>query len=417
VGYTTESDAESAGAYGSGGAGDGPLAGLKVIDLSTVVAGPLAATLLADYGADVLKVELPDGRDGLRHLPPFKDGVPLWWKVGNRNKRAITLDVRQPDGRELFLRLLSDAVVLVENFRPGTLDRWGLSSGVLFGIQPKLTVLRVTGFGQTGPYRDRPGFARIFDAMSGFTYLNGTEETGPLNLGYPVSDAVAGLFGALAVVSAVLQVVRNPSALGQEIDLSATEAMFRLLDFSAIEYDQLGTVRGRMGNRSSYSAPSNIYKTRDDRWLSLAISTQSVFERFAAAIGCGWMLDDERFKDNVSRTRNVDELDALVAERIASEDLADVYVRLTDSGVTCSPVNSIADVFADPHFNDRGMVVNVDDARLGSVRMQCVVPRFSRTPGSVRRTGPELGADNMDIFRELGLSEERVAELKANRVI
>lgn len=395
----------------------GPLAGLRVLDLATVVAGPLASTLLADLGADVVKIELPDGRDGLRHLPPHKDGVPLWFKVGNRNKRGITLDVRTPEGRELFLRLLPRFDVLVENFRAGTMDRWDLDAATLLAVQPQLTILRVTGFGQTGPYRDRPGFARVFDAMSGFTYLNGDPDRPPLNLGYPLSDAVAGLFGAVGILAAAFHRSKNPGSPGQEVDVAATEAMFRTLDFLAIEYDQLGVVRERTGSQSVYSAPSNIYCTRDGKWLSMAISVQSVFERFATAMGDPLLATDPRFANNSARVLNRAELDARVAQWIARQDLGTVAQTLMRHEVTFSPVYSIKDVFEDPHFQAREMLVSVDDSRLGKVRMQNVVPRFSRTPGSVYATGPELGEHNEEVYRSLGVDAHELDSLRARKVI
>ena len=212
----------------------GPLAGLRVLDLSTVVAGPCAATLLADYGADVLKVEMPGAGDALRALPPHRDGVPLWWKVTNRNKKGVTLDLHSQTGRDLLAKLVAGRDVLVENFRPGTLDRWGITREWLQAINPQLTILRVTGFGQTGPYRNRPGFARVFEAMSGFTRMCGEEGGTPLHLGYPISDAIGGLFGALGVLAALYRLKEDPSSRGQEIDCSMTEAMLRTLDFLAI---------------------------------------------------------------------------------------------------------------------------------------------------------------------------------------
>jgi len=397
--------------------GDGPLKGLRVLDLATVVAGPLASTLLADLGAEVLKIELPDGRDGLRHLPPHKDGVPLWFKVGNRNKRGITLDVRKPQGRELFLKLLPGYDVLVENFRPGTLDRWGLGAATLFAAQPRLTLLRVTGFGQTGPYRDRPGFARVFDAMAGFTWLNGAADGPPINLGYPLSDAIAGLFGALGILAAAYHRHRHPDEPGQEIDVAATEAMFRTLDFLAIEYDQLGEVRGRHGNQSAYAAPSNLYRTRDGKWLSIAISVQSVFERFAAAIGAPELVADPRFADNPARLAHREPLDAQVAQWVARHDLAEVLATLARHEVTFSPVYSIRDVFEDPHFRERGMVTSVRDRVLGDVKMQCVVPRFTRTPGAIRAAGPELGEHNDEVYGALGVDAGAREALRAQGVI
>jgi crotonobetainyl-CoA:carnitine CoA-transferase CaiB-like acyl-CoA transferase len=263
----------------------GPLSGLSVIDISSVIAGPFSAGLLADFGADVIKVELPGVGDALRALAPHKDSVPLWWKVTNRNKRGVTLDLHLPEGREALGRLIERADVLVENFRPGTLDRWGIDTAWLHGLNPRLTILRLTGFGQTGPKRDEPGFARVFEAMSGFTHLCGEAERDPLHLGYPISDAVGGLFGALGVLAALYKCKADPASGGQEIDCSVTEAMLRVMEFSAIEYDQLGAVRGRSGNTSQYAAPGNIYRTADGHCASIAASTQSIFERLCRALG------------------------------------------------------------------------------------------------------------------------------------
>lgn len=395
----------------------GPLRGLRILDLATLLAGPLAATLLADLGADVLKVELPDGRDALRALPPHKRGVPLWWKVSNRNKRGITLDVRKPEGRALFLRLLPEFDVLVENFRTGTLDKWGLDRATLFAAKPTLTILRVTAFGQTGPYRGRPGFARIFEAMSGYTYINGFPDGPPLNAGFPLADSIAGLFGALGIAAAAYRRLQQPDAPGEEIDLSATEAVFRTLDFLAIEYDQLGVVRERLGNLSAYSAPSNIYRTRDGKWVSMAVSSQSMFEHLCAAMARPDLLADRRFPDNPARVANRDALDREVGAWVAARDLRQVVEILTRHEVTFSPVYSIRDVFDDPHFRARGMIETVDDCELGPVKMQCVVPRFATAPGAIHASGPALGQHNDEIYGALGLDAAAREALRAKGVI
>ena len=395
----------------------GPLGGLKIIDISTVVAGPFAAGLLGDYGADVLKVEMPGTGDSLRALAPHKDGAPLWWKVTNRNKRGITLDLRQPEGRELLAKLVAEADVLVENFRPGTLDGWGITRDWLQAINPRLTVLRVTGFGQDGPYAKHPGFARIFESMSGFTQICGEEDGRPLHLGYPISDAVAGLFGALGILAALHDLAKNPGKRGQEIDCSATEAMLRTLEFLAIEYDQLGTVRTRSGNRSQYAAPGNVYRTADGKWASIAASTQSIFERLCTALGIRELLQDERFATNPARVRHYKALDESVGAAIGKLTLAELRETLTKHEVGFSPIYDIADVFADPQFAARQAIVAVPDSELGSVRMQGVVPRFSETPGAVRRAGPTLGEHNDEVYRGLGLTAAQIAGLKARKVI
>lgn len=395
----------------------GPLAGLRVLDLSTVVAGPFAATLLADYGADVLKVEMPGAGDALRALPPHKDGVPLWWKVTNRNKKGVTLDLHSQTGRDLLAKLVAGRDVLVENFRPGTLDRWGITREWLQAINPQLTILRVTGFGQTGPYRNRPGFARVFEAMSGFTRMCGEEGGTPLHLGYPISDAIGGLFGALGVLAALYRLKEDPSSRGQEIDCSMTEAMLRTLDFLAIEYDQLGTVRTASGNRSQYAAPGNIYATRDGKWASIAASTQSIFERLCAALGLEALLTDPRFADNPSRVSNRDAIDGIVGDAIGKLTLAELRERLNAHEVGFSPIYDASDVFADPQFVAREAIVRVRDGELGEVRMQCVVPRFSETPGAVHRAGPALGEHNDEVYRALGLAADEIDRLRLAGVI
>ena len=395
----------------------GPLAGLRVLDISTVVAGPFAATLLADYGADVLKVEMPGAGDALRALPPHKDGVPLWWKVTNRNKKGVTLDLHSGTGRDLLAKLVAGRDVLVENFRPGTLDRWGITREWLQAINPQLTILRVTGFGQTGPYRNRPGFARVFEAMSGFTRMCGEGGGTPLHLGYPISDAIGGLFGALGVLAALYRLKEDPSSRGQEIDCSMTEAMLRTLDFLAIEYDQLGAVRTASGNRSQYAAPGNIYATRDGKWASIAASTQSIFERLCAALGLKALLEDPRFADNPSRVSNRDAIDGIVGTAIAKLTLAELRERLNAHEVGFSPIYDASDVFTDPQFVAREAIVRVPDGELGEVRMQCVVPRFSETPGAVHRAGPALGEHNSEVYRALGLAADEIDRLRIAGVI
>ncbi len=395
----------------------GPLGGLKVIDISTVVAGPFAAGLMGDYGADIVKVEMPGAGDSLRALAPHKDGVPLWWKVTNRNKKGVTLDLRRAEGRDLFAKLVAGADVLVENFRPGTLDGWGITRDWLHGLNPRLTILRVTGFGQDGPYAGRPGFARIFEAMSGFTQICGEEEGRPLHLGYPISDAVAGLFGAVGVLAALHELARDPGRRGQEIDCSATEAMLRTLEFLAIEYDQLGAVRTRSGNRSQYAAPGNVYRTADGKWASIAASTQSIFVRLCVALDLRHLPDDPRFATNPERVKNHRELDGIVGAAIARLTLAALRETLAHHEVGFSPIYDIADVFDDPQFRAREAIVSVPDDELGPVRMQGVVPRFSRTAGRVRHAGPAVGQHNEEVYGGLGLSAAEIAALRAARVI
>jgi crotonobetainyl-CoA:carnitine CoA-transferase CaiB-like acyl-CoA transferase len=401
----------------------GPLAGLKILDVATVLAGPLSSTLLSDLGAEVLKIEMPGKGDPLRTIPPLKpapdgDQVPLWFKVSNRNKKGITLDLRKPRGRALFEQLLPRFDVLVENFRPGTLDGWGLPTARLHAVHPKLTILRVTGFGQTGPYRDNPGFARVFEALSGFTYLCGDEDRAPMHLGFPISDAVAGLFGSISILSAMHHRLKHPDSPGQEIDLSATEAIFRLLDFSAIEYDQLGIVRERSGNANQVAGPSSVYRTQDGHWATIAAAVPSIFERFAKLMGRSDLISDPRFDTNPRRVENREALNAIVSAWVASKTMDELARLLPEAEVPFSPVKSIDQVFADPQFQARGAIETVADPQLGTVKMQTVVPRFSQTPGAIRTSGPSLGQHNAEVYGGwLGLSEAEIAVLGKDGVI
>ncbi|MFC0386869.1 CaiB/BaiF CoA transferase family protein [Muricoccus vinaceus] len=400
------------------GPADPPLRGVRILDISTIIAGPWSATLLADLGAEVLKVELPGKGDALRALPPYKDGVPLWWKVTNRNKRGVTIDLRTAEGAALLDRLLPRYDVLVENFRPGTLDRWGLTAERLFAANPRLVVLRVTGFGQTGPYRNRPGFARVFEAMSGFASICGEADGPPLHAGFPIADAVGGLFGAMGILAALRRRDGDPRLGGQEIDLSMLEAMLRVLDFLPAEYDQLGKVRGRHGNTSQHGAPGNVYRTRDDRWVSLPATTQTVFERLCAAIGRPELLADPRFTSNPERVRHREALDAIVAEALSARDLSEWSEAMDAHAVAFAPIYDIADVFADPHLAAREAIITVPDEQLGALRMQNVVPRFPDAPGAVHRTGPSIGQHNVEVFSgELGLSENDLVRLRDAGVI
>lgn len=395
----------------------GPLKGVRILDLSTVVAGPWAATLLADLGADVLKVEIPGVGDPLRALAPHKDGVPLWWKVANRNKKGISVDLRTPEGRDIVARLLPDVDALVENFRPGTLDGWGMTREWLHRQNPALTILRVTGFGQTGPYRNKPGFARVFEAMSGLTHICGEPDGRPLHMGFPIADAVAGLFGALGIVAALLREKIAPQGQGQEIDCSLMESMFRVMDFLPIEYDQLGIVRGRLGNSSQYAAPGNVYRTRDGHWASIAASTQRIFERLCVALELPGVAEDPRYRTNPDRVRNREALDALMAEAIGRHTLDELGALLDAHAVGFSPIYDIADIFRDPHISARQGIVSVNDDELGPVRMQSVVPRFSATPGTVHHAGPSLGQHNEEVLGALGFTGAQQAGLRERGVI
>jgi crotonobetainyl-CoA:carnitine CoA-transferase CaiB-like acyl-CoA transferase len=395
-----------------------PLEGLRILDLATVVAGPLSSALLADFGADVVKIELPNGGDGIRALPPFKDGVALWGKVTNRNKRGITLDIRTPKGLELLKQMLPKFDVLVENFRPGTLAKWGLPIEEIRRANPDLTVLRVSGFGQTGPRARDAGFARVTEAMSGLTNLCGETDHSPLHLGYPIADGMTGVFGAFSIMMALYRRLNDPAARGEEIDLSLYESMHRILEFLVIEYDQLGVVRERSGNRSQYAVPSGVYRTNDDRWVSLACSTQSVFERMAEAMDQTDLIDDARFRNNADRVTNADAMEEIVTTWFSANEFPYISQLLSEKGVAFSLVFTAKDAFEDDHYAARENIVAVEDSELGTIRMQGIVPKFRDAPGAVRRAGPALGQHNTEVYEELlGLSLNEIASLKEKGIV
>jgi crotonobetainyl-CoA:carnitine CoA-transferase CaiB-like acyl-CoA transferase len=396
-----------------------PLRGVRILDMATVLAAPFSATLCGDMGAEVVKLELPQGNDALRGLAPVHEGHALFWKTANRGKRGISLDVRQGEGRDLFLRLVEGFDVLVENFRTGTLDGWGLDLATLHARNPRLIVLRLTGFGQTGPYARKPGFARIFEAMSGFTHLSGEVAGPPQHMNYPLGDAIAGLFGAFAIATALAERNAMPreEQRGAEIDLSATEALLRLLDPLAAEYRFSGAARDRTGSRAGYTAPSNVYRTADGAWVTLVGSSDPIFVRLCSAMEQPALATDPRFSTNVDRTRHHVEIDDIVAAWCMSLPLQALSVRLERHDVPFSKVYSIVDVMEDPHLRARGALIELQDPELGSIPAPAVVPRFVGRASSVPAVGPRTGQDNEAVFGAVGVGPEELERLRSRRVI
>jgi crotonobetainyl-CoA:carnitine CoA-transferase CaiB-like acyl-CoA transferase len=394
-----------------------PLKGVRILDMATVVAAPLGATLCADLGADTVKLELPDGSDALRSLAPIIDGKPVWWKVANRGKRGISLDVRKPAGRDLFLKLLPKFDVLVENFRTGTLDRWGLTSGVLFAANPRLTIVRLTGFGQTGPYASRPGFARVFEAMTSFTSLTGDQEGVPLHGDFPLGDAVGGLFTAFSIACEVARLRGDPGALGQEIDLSASEALIRLLDPIPAEYALEGRIRRPRGSAASYTAPSNIFSSADGVFFSLAASSDEMFKRLAEGFGHAEWLADPRFVNNKARIRNSEAINAAVARIFTKLDFPAIALQLDAIAVPFSKVNNISDVMQDAHFASRHSFIGIPDPNFGQLSTPCVVPRAVGLASPTPESGPDVGQHNEEIYAEIGLTQADLMVLRKEKVI
>jgi crotonobetainyl-CoA:carnitine CoA-transferase CaiB-like acyl-CoA transferase len=397
----------------------GPLKGIRILDMATVVAAPFAATLCGDLGAEVTKLELPDGSDTLRYMLPVMGEHPLFWKVTNRGKRGITLDVRKPEGKALFLKMLPHFDVLVENFRTGTLDRWGLDLATLHAHNPDLIVLRLTGFGQTGPNARRPGFARIFEAMSGLAHLTGEAGRSPQHMNYPLGDVVSGLFGAFSIASALAGRAQSEPGKprGCEIDLSATEALMRMLDPLAVEYQHQGFVRERTGARATYAALSNIFATKDGHWVTIVGTSGVTYRRIFEAMDRTDLLEGDRLASPAARMEHSDEVDAVVAQWCRGLPLAEIEARLTHHDVPHSKVYTIEDVVDDPHVQARQAIIELPDPDLGHVAAPCVVPRFSNHKAATPRSGPGLGEHNCQVYGELGISPEELARLKTVGVI
>lgn len=392
----------------------GPLEGLRVIDAATLFAGPVIASLLGDFGADVIKIEHPDG-DALRKTGFTKDGVPLWWKVVARNKRCITLNLKKGD--DLFKRLVATADVLIENFRPGTLEKWGLGWEVLSALNPRLVMVRVTGFGQTGPYRDRPGFGTLAEAMSGFAHITGLPDGPPTLPPFGLADGIAAHYGTFATMFALYERDAKGSDRGQFIDLSLYEPIFALLGYQPTLYDQLGIIQGRTGNRSFNNAPRNAYRTKDSRWVALSASAPSIVGRVLTLTGGPEFAADPRFRTAAGRVQHVEEIDRVVGGWIGRHTLEEVLNAFEEYEGAIAPVYDVRQIFEDRHYRARGDIIEVPDADLGRIRMQNVFPFMSRTPGEVRHAGARLGEHNREIYcGELGLSEKEIEALRERGV-
>ena len=398
---------------------DGPLKGLRVIDAGQMIAAPLACTLLADFGADVIKIEHPTNGDAMRSRPPEKDGKSLWWKVIGRNKRNITLNLSKKEGQALLLRLVATADVLVENYRPGTFERWGLSYEQLKAVNPRLVFVRVSGYGQTGPYASRGGYGTVAEAFTGIPSFTGFPDGPPtLSSSFAMADSIAANFAAMAAMFAIFERDQGGSNIGQEVDVSLFEPLFRLTEFQAIAYDQIGLVRERIGNRSSTDSPRNAYQTMDNRYIAISASTQKSFERLVEAMGMGELGRDPRFTDGLARQRNADVLDQLMSNWFRGKDFTEALRILEDGEVVSGPVLTIAEIFKDPHYAARETIATVPDHDFTSLRMPNATPRMSRTPGKIRHAGQELGSSNEAIYcGELGLSAADIARLKDLQVI
>jgi crotonobetainyl-CoA:carnitine CoA-transferase CaiB-like acyl-CoA transferase len=391
-----------------------PLDGVRVVDLSRLVSGNMVSLVLADFGAEVVKVEDPQKGDPLRAWQT--DGISVHWKIYSRNKKSLALNLRAPRGRELLLDLLDRSQVLIENFRPGTLEKMGLGPDVLHRRNPKLVVVRVSGWGQDGPYRDRPGFGTLVESMSGYAARTGFPDREPALPPTALADMVAGLYGATAVLVA-LREVEAKGGRGQVIDLPLLDPLFSFIATEAPIYRLTGQVRERTGSRSETTSPRNVFRTKDGRYIGISASIQAMAERLFRAVGRADMIADPRFRTNTDRVRNAEACEAPIAEFIAARGLAENMAAFEAAEVTAAPVYDIDQFLADPHVIAREILVEVPDREMGKIPMHNVIPRLSATPGRLRRPAPDLGEHTDEVLGALGLDEAALTALAAEGVI
>ncbi len=401
---------------------EAPLKGVRVLELGSFVAAPMAARLLGDFGAEVVKVEPPTRGDELRTwgtMVPTRSGtISAWWLAQSRNKRLVTLDLRQAAGRDLALRLVGQSDIVIENFRPGRMEAWGLGYERMREVNPGVILVRISGYGQTGPYRERAGYGNVSESMGGIRYVTGFPDRPPVRVGVSLGDALAAQQAAFGAVMALR--ARDRDGRGQAVDVAITEAVFAMTEAMLTEYLHVGVVRERMGNSMLRAAPSNVYQTGDGHWMAVGGNGENVFPRLARAMGQPELAQDERYRDNQARVTNHEALDAIVGAWVGARTLVEARAILDEAGVPAGPVMSIADIAADPQYAARGMIAQVADERMpeGSVTMPGIVPRLTETPGRILHAGGELGADNTAVYGELlGLPEQEIRRLASDGVI
>jgi formyl-CoA transferase len=400
--------------------GPGPLAGVRVIELGMLLAGPFTGRLLGDMGAEIIKVEPPGQPDPIRDWGQARyEGRTLWWPVQSRNKKCVTLNLRTERGQDLLLELVKRSDVLVENFRPGTLEKWNLGFDRLSEANPKLVLCRISGYGQTGPYAERAGFASVAEAMGGIRYINGFPGEPPPRLHISLGDSLAGMFAAQGILAALYRRDALGGERGQIVDVSLMESCFALLESIVPEYDRLGIVRGPGGIHLKGIAPSSIFKSKDDKWMVIAANAQNVFRRLCEAIGRAELADDPRFSTHLARGENQEEIEGIIADWASTHTAREIDEILNEAGVICGPIYTIADIFADEQYRAREMLVKHEDPEFGEYLGPGIVPKFSETPGAVRWSASwEEGSHNREVYGGLlGLSDEELARLKEDGVL
>ena len=391
------------------------LAGLKVLELGQLIAGPFAAKTLADFGADVIKVETPESGDPLRRWRMLKDGTSVWWQVQSRNKRSVALDLKQPEAQDIVRRLVVESDVLIENFRPGAMEGWGLGPDVLQALNPRLIMLRISGYGQTGPYRDRPGFGVVAEAMGGLRHLTAEPGRVPVRVGVSIGDTLAALHGVIGILMALQH--RNTRGIGQVIDVALYEAVFNCMESLLPEYSAFGAVRGPGGSALPGIAPSNAYLCKDGGYALIAGNGDSIYKRLMRAIDRDDLGNAPDLKDNAGRVARIEEIDHAIGQWTAGHSVTDVLAVLEAASVPAGRIYTIADIAVDPHYQARGMLQSVQMNDGSTITVPGVVPKLSATPGSQRRNAPELGQDTDEVLLDIGLTAAQIQALKDKGII
>jgi crotonobetainyl-CoA:carnitine CoA-transferase CaiB-like acyl-CoA transferase len=393
-----------------------PLEGLRVIELGQLIAGPFAAKILAEFGADVIKIEPPQSGDPLRNWRLMHDGTSVWWAAHARNKRSITLDLRQPEGQEVVRKLAADADILIENFRPGAMEKWGLGFKDLHAINPKLIMLRVSGYGQTGPYRDRPGFGVIGEAMGGLRYLSGEPGRPPVRVGVSIGDTLSGLHGVIGVMMA-LRNREQQGGVGQEVDVALYESVFNMMESLLPEYSKFGVIRQPSGASLPGIAPTNAYLCKDGKYALIAGNGDSIYKRLMELIGRSDLATDPKFGSNAGRAENAELIDAAIGEWTAQHSLEEVLAGTTAAGVPAGKSYDAADIAADPHYQARDMILDATLSDGSTVKVPGIVPKLSATPGKITRAAPALGQHTAEILASIGIDATTQADWKARGII
>jgi formyl-CoA transferase len=393
----------------------GALAGLKVVELGQLIAGPFAAKTLADFGAEVIKIEPPGAGDPLRQWRLIKDGTSVWWQVQSRNKRSLALDLRQSEAQAIVRKLVKEADVLIENFRPGAMESWGLSPDALLELNPGLIMLRISGYGQTGPYKDKPGFGVVAEAMGGLRHLSAEPGRLPVRVGVSIGDTLASLHGVIGILMALHE--KQRSGLGQVIDVALYEAVFNCMESLLPEYSAFGAVRGPAGSALPGIAPSNAYLCKDGKCALIAGNGDSIFKRLMAAIGRDDLAADPALTDNAGRVKRVEEIDAAIGAWTSKLNVAEVLAVLDQAAVPAGRIYTVEDIAADPHYLARGMLTDVSMSDGSVLKVPGMVPKLSRTPGQHRRNAPSLGQDTDAVLLDLGITADQISEMRKRGIV